>query len=265
MKKMLSMLVMLALFSTANAGLLENLRDKYLYSDLDIEGVEKSYDNAHVYVPGNFFKTSPSNIDVKRKYPVVIYLHGCTGITTHDYQWAKFVSDLGYIVVQPDSLARPNTKVICDPKTTTSQKGIAGGIALMQRQQEIRYAMNQIKNSSWADTSNIFLMGHSQGGASTALNKINDFKGLIISGWTCTHPVSGGIKSDKSIPVLAMSFDKDPWYYGKDTQGRCIDQAEGRVKFTQLELNGAYHSTVQEPQAQQAVVKFLKENTNETR
>ena len=130
MKKMLSMLVMLASLSTANAGLLENLRDKYLYSDLDIEGVEKSYDNAHVYVPGNFFKTSPSNIDVKRKYPVVIYLHGCTGITTQDYQWAKFVSDLGYIVVQPDSLARPNTKVICDPKTTTSQKGIAGGIAL---------------------------------------------------------------------------------------------------------------------------------------
>lgn len=264
MKKMLLALVMLGSIN-ANAGFLEDLRDKYLYSDFDIEGVEKSYDNAHVFVPGNFFKTSPGNVDVKQKYPVVIYLHGCTGITSQDYHWAKFISDLGYIVVQPDNLARPNSKVVCDPRTSTSQRGVTAGITLMQRQQEIKYALNQIKTSSWADTSNIFLMGHSQGGVSVALNKINDFKGLIISGWTCTHPISGGIKSDKSIPVLAMAFDKDPWYYGKDSQGRCIDQADGRVNFTQIDLYGAYHSTIQEPQAQRAVVKFLKENTNETR
>jgi dienelactone hydrolase len=265
MKKILSVLIMTVSLSSVHAGWLEDLRDKYLYSDYDIEGVEQSYENAHVYVPGSFFKTIPSKVDVTKKYPVVIYLHGCTGIVQHDYFWAKTISDLGYIVVQPDSLSRPNTKVICDAKSQTSQRGLAAGIALMQRQQEIKYALSQVKQSPWADTTNIFLMGHSQGGVSTALNKNNEFRGLIISGWTCTHSVSGGIKSDKNIPVLAIAFDKDPWYYGKDTQGRCADQAEGRVKFTQLDLSGAHHGTAQEPEAKASVSKFLKENTNETR
>jgi len=264
MKKMISMM-MLFVSVNATAGFLENLRDKYLYSDFNVAGVEQSYENAHVYVPGNFFKTIPAKVDVTRKYPVVIYLHGCTGIVQHDYFWAKHISDLGYIVIQPDSLSRPNVKSVCDPKTQTSQQGVSAGIALMQRQQEIRYALAQVKQSSWADTSNIFLMGHSQGGVSTALNKINDFTGLIISGWTCTHSVTGGIKSDKNIPVLAISFNRDPWYYGKEMQGRCSDQAEGRVNFTQLELSGAYHGTAQEPEAKASVSKFLKEYTNETR
>jgi len=263
MKKILSSLVMLVSVS-ASAGWLDDLRDKYLYSDYDSEGVERSYNQAHVYVPGNFFKTVPANIDVTKKYPVVIYLHGCSGITNHEYMWGKFIADMGYIVIQPDSLSRPNTSVVCDPKTHTAQRGLSAGRALMHRQQEIKYALEQVKLSPWADTSNIFLMGHSQGGVSTALNK-NDFKGLIISGWTCTHPISGGIHSNKSIPVLSMSFDRDPWYYGKDSEGKCIDQAEGRANFTQLVMNGAYHGTAQEPQAKQAVVKFLKENSNETR
>lgn len=263
MKKILSVMVMSVSLTSVHAGILEDLRDKYLYSDYDSEGVEQSYENAHVYVPGNFFKTTPSNVEKTKRYPVVLYLHGCSGITPHDYQWAKYISEQGYVVVQPDSFARPNTKSICDPRTQTSAKGISAGIVLMQRQQEIKFALAQLKQSPWVDTSNIFLMGHSQGGVSTALNKL-DFKGLIISAWTCSHNVTGGIKSNKSIPVLAMSWDRDPWYYGKDTQGRCNDSANGH-NVTQLEFHGAYHSTVQEPEARAAVSKFLKENTNETR
>ncbi len=264
MKHILSSLVMLVSMS-ASAGWLDDLREKYLYSDYDSEGVEKSYNQADVYVPGNLFKTTPSNIDVTKKYPVVIYLHGCTGTANHDSQWGKYIADLGYIVVQPNTLARPNTKVICNPQTHSSEPGIATGKALMFRQQEIRYALKQVQQSTWADTSNIFLMGHSQGGVSTALNKINDFKGLVISGWTCTNSVTGGIKSANNIPVLAMAYDNDPWRKSTESSGRCIDSAPGRVNITQLDLHGNYHGTVDNPKAREFLKVFLKEYTNETR
>lgn len=256
--KILSCLILtLSITSVSAQSFMERIRDKYLYSDTDIEGIEQSYNKAEVFIPNKFLSTSPHKIVVDKKYPVVIYLHGCAGITQHDYQWGKFISDLGFIVVQPNTFARPNTKVICDSTRHISGKGMEAGKAMMFRLQEIKYALDQIKLTEWADTSNIFLMGHSQGAVATAMNKNNEFKGLIISAWTCNHPLLGGIKSDKNIPVLVMSYDNDPWYTSPELKGNCSDKAQDRVSFTQLNLVGSYHSTYDNQPAREEVKKFL--------
>jgi len=256
MKILSCLIVTLSITSVSAQSFMERMRDKYLYSDTEIEGVEQSYDKAEVFIPNKFFTTIPSKIDVDKKYSVVIYLHGCNGIVNHDTQWADFISSLGYIVILPNTLARPNTKIVCDPKTFKSESGIATGKALMFRQQEIRYTLEKVKSSSWADTNNIFLMGHSQGGISTALNKLNDFKGLIISGWTCTDTLIGGIHSATNMPILVMAYDNDPWRQDK-TKGRCVDVATQHTNLKQLDLVGNYHGTVDNSKAREEVKMFL--------
>jgi len=259
MKCLLSFLILASTITSSVASDEQDreLRDKYLYSNLEIDGVEKSWNKADVFVPENFFTKTPSSIKTDKVYPVVIYLHGCSGITQHDYYWAKYISSLGFVVIQPDSFARPNRKMMCNPNTNTVDRKLSK--AFIFRQQEIGYALEQVKQSPWVDKNNIFLMGHSEGGVSAALSKNNEFKGVIISGWTCTHTVLGGIQSDKTIPVLAMAWTNDVWFYGRGlgTEGRCIDSAEGRINFTQIDIEGVGHGTYNTDKARLAVKTFL--------
>ena len=75
------------------------------------EGVAMSWEKAQVFVPGMFFKTTPNEVTGNKPLPVVIYLHGCTGIDpNHDVRWGEFIKGLGYIAVLPDSMARPGRK-----------------------------------------------------------------------------------------------------------------------------------------------------------
>ena len=48
--------------------------------------------------------------------PVVVFMHGCTGIWTSDTPaWVSFLASHGYAVVAPDSFARPGRLSNCDP------------------------------------------------------------------------------------------------------------------------------------------------------
>ena len=223
--------------------------------------VELSWEKSLVFTPGAFLSKSPQTLVVEKKYPVIIYLHGCTGIdSNHDIRWARFLADQNFLVVMPDSMARPNRKSNCDPK-------LQGGTnvfpqAYEYRQQEITYVKDQISKSPWWDQKNIFLMGHSEGGIATAQSRHGGFNGLIISGWTCTHrnaPGFDGIKSPKEIPALAVAFLDDSWRKGKFNEGRCANKADGR-SLVQIDLEGREHGTFDSRAARDAVIKFLGEN-----
>ena len=220
-------------------------------------GVERSWDKALVYTPNAIFSKSTGS-KIEEKLPVVIYLHGCTGIyPQHDVEWAKYIAGLGFIVVMPDSMARTDRRSNCDPKAKGGTNAFPK--AYEYRQQEIGYALEQLKNVSWADNKNIFLMGHSEGGIATAQSNYAGFNGIIISGWTCTNPNKkfNGIFSPKETPVLAIAYVDDAWRKGKPNEGRCANQASGR-DIVQLDLEGTEHSTFQNKLAQSAVAEFLK-------
>lgn len=112
-------------------------------------------------------------------------------------------------VVLPDQHGKTRA-----PAELRSAEKAGGGFpkAHAMRQEEIRYAVEQMKNSPWADSRNLFLMGRSEGGQATARNQLGDFRGIIISGWTCTHaknPAFDGIHAPIETPVLAMAFDRE--------------------------------------------------------
>jgi poly(3-hydroxybutyrate) depolymerase len=75
------------------------------------QDVELSWDKGLAYTPGAFLSKSPKSLTIEKKLPVLIYLHGCAGIYhPHDVAWAKMIAEQGFLVILPDSMARPNRR-----------------------------------------------------------------------------------------------------------------------------------------------------------
>jgi dienelactone hydrolase len=223
--------------------------------------VEKSWSSAVVYLPGKLFSVSVDKISVDKPTPVVIYLHGCVGINKYqDANWASLLAEQGFIVILPDSFARPDRLRNCDPRLKTRTNAFP--MVYEYRQQEITYTLSQVMASSWADKKNIFLMGHSEGGIAAAQSPHPEFAGKIISAWTCTDkkdPSFDGIFSPPNQPILAMASLDDEWRKGTAYEGRCADKALNRTNFKQIDRQGSIHSTYDNPDAQKAVKEFLKQ------
>jgi hypothetical protein len=215
-------------------------------------GIEKSWNKADVFIPDSVFLKSTSNLQLEKKYPVVIYLHGCTGITSnHDLRWGRFISNLGFVVILPDSFARPSRISNCDPINTVSTGRFP--FALAYREQEIAYAINQLKKVNWADMSNIFLMGHSEGANAAAQTNIIGFRGMILSSGFCR----GGINFEQGIKALIINFSNDPWHRGAKSNCQ-VERNDGSISL--LYFEGVEHSTFYNPKIQNTVQEFLKQN-----
>jgi dienelactone hydrolase len=221
---------------------------------------EKSWKKAVVFTPYTVNAASISDIKTDQRYPVIVYLHGCTGIVDwHDYDWGRTLAKSGYIVIIPDSMARMGRVPNCDPVRKSGSNLFP--MAYEYRQQEIEYALEQLKNSTWADNKKLFLMGHSEGGISVARSQYAGFRAHIILAWTCTSSYEmglDGIRSPKEVPILAVAAIRDQWRVGKKTYGRCIDKADGR-NVTQVDLDGEIHATTKYPESKPAVLNFLKQ------
>jgi dienelactone hydrolase len=219
-----------------------------------------SWDNAIVFAADYpEIKTVSQLSSVNTRFPVVIYLHGCAGINKDALNWGSYIASLGFIVILPNSMARIGRVSNCDPKLKQGNGKFP--LARKYRQEEIAYALQQTLASPWAQTSNIFLMGHSEGGIAVAQSPHAEFAGEIISGATCTNknnPLYDAINAPLSMPVLAIASLQDEWHENKPAvMGRCIDKARGRSYFVQVDLPGSIHPTSGSPVAKNAVKDFL--------
>lgn len=229
--------------------------------------VEKSWEKAVVFEPVTAQKMHLSDLKLDKPFPVLVFLHGCTGLypdhPSDHFSWAELVAKEGFVVVMPDSFARPGRIPNCVP----DKPGEAGRFrqADNYRQDEIAFALSSLKALPWADSRNLFLMGHSEGAIATATTRHSGFKGLVISGWTCTHaknPRYDGIFSPKEVPALAIAFKDDPFRKGRPQEGRCANKADGR-ELIQIDLEGSSHGTYGDIKARSAVQKFLREKVQE--
>ncbi len=220
--------------------------------------VSKAWESAVVYVPSNFLTKRVIDVKADAPQPVVILLHGCGGIDMHERRWAEHLKSMGFIVVLPDSLAIPGRSKNCD---TTNHTTNLGKIPVNElRPAEAAYAMARVREQTWADQDNIFLMGHSEGGMGAYLTPDLGFQGVIISGFICSIP--GGIRAQRSTPVLTINWALDPWFVRPDRPYlQCADRPfwSRRSNAKQLVLPGQGHATASESTARDAVGSFLKE------
>ena len=224
--------------------------------------VPKSWERKVAFTPELDLPLKAEEIPpTKRRYPVVIFMHGCSGIENHsEMVWGKYLRDLGFIVVIPDSLARRDRYRSCDGATASY---FGTDITHRSRQQEIDYAYEKVANSTWAQKENIFLMGHSEGGIAAARTRRGDFQGIIISGWTCTTKYKGyaGIYSPETVPVLSILWKHDRWFpAGGHTHGTCEASLAGRPGSKHITLDGVEHTTFPSSIAREEVRNFLMKN-----
>lgn len=208
---------------------------------LPLQAAEESWTSAKKFFPNS----------QNEKVPTILYMHGCLGIMPeYDDIWAKTLTEAGFALVMPDSFARPNRPEKCK-----------SGQLPWFRHQEIDYAVNQIKQSPWYNGI-IILMGHSEGGVSTALYNRPEFSQVIISGWTCTHrknPNWDGIRLPKETSILVIAYKDDSIRKGTVREGRCLDKAQG-YNIKQIDLEGTRHETATNELARSSVLEFIRGN-----
>ena len=195
-----------------------------------------------------------------RRYAVVLYLHGCTGIG--NFTFMRALAGAGYVVVAPDSLARRFRPLQCDPRTNT------GGHNLFVydfRGAEISYALQRLRGYRWVDWSNLFLVGTSEGGVAAALYRGDEFRARVITQWTCVGaPLVRGIDAPPETPILAIVRGHDPWYDPARTTGQrgdCGLFMAGRPGSRSIVLDGsASHDVFKSPDIVREILRFLQAN-----
>ena len=76
--------------------------------------------------------------------PVVLVMHGCSGIFPSPAAYRVFFMERGYAVIEPDSFARPGHSCNASP--------------LKERTEDLAYAYEKIRKLPWVDQDRIVLM-----------------------------------------------------------------------------------------------------------
>ena len=197
-------------------------------------------------------------------WPVVIYMHGCSGIWSGTKTRIGFLARNGYAAIAPASFARLKYPRSCRPDTHQ------GGLyrpTLKMRQNDAGYAIAKAKTLPWVDTSNVFLMGLSQGGITTATfsssRPEHSLRARIVEGWTCRAGWTeyGGINAPETEPVLTLVGAEDPWFKNYWNRGSCgpyLNRANGSrsVVYSTGRLK-TRHELLEAREVQQTILDFL--------
>lgn len=237
--------------------------------------LQRTWAAALVRIPdgkGSVIKSSIENLEQEkipngRKYPTVIYLHGCSGVWQGTYRRIDFFAANGFAVIAPLSFARKKYAKSCDAKTHT------GGLyrpVLKMRQNDAAHAIAEAKKLVWVDPENIFLIGLSQGGITTATfrsdNPTTAVNARVIEGWTghAGWEEYHGVNAPVSEPVLALVGRDDPWFQQTWNKGDCgefLNKTNGSrsVVYTEAPLRSR-HELLEDKGVQKTVLEFLKQH-----
>ena len=199
------------------------------------------------------------NIPGRMKIPLVIYMHGSAGLTGDERGDIRFLVRNNYAVIAPDSFARKFRPKSCDPYTYTG--GLFRGV-LSFRLAEAMYAHELANTLTWVDKQNIFMMGFSEGGITTARYGRGGLAGRIILGWTCNSgwPEYAGIAGSRDEPILAVVASNDPWFTGTSTMGDCGDFMLFRSNNESVVIDTYMHAVQGLPEVRERILQFLEAN-----
>lgn len=186
--------------------------------------MERSWISALVRIPDGLGKSKLSTVEKMekelfgkyKKLPTIIYMHGCYGVHPGTHHKIKFLADNGFLIIAPLSFARLKYPKSCD--IYTYEGGLYRG-TIKIRQFDAKFAIKKISGFKFVDNENIILMGHSQGGITTATLQMHDMtqklKARVIEGWNCAPdvwPEYTGMHADKNELVLSLVAKNDPWF-----------------------------------------------------
>ena len=240
----------------------------------DIHEVNLPWINALVRIPlddGGIFRGSMKDLKgsenfLNGKFKTIIYLHGCAGHWVGTAKRIDFYAKNGYAVIAPPSMARKKYAQSCD---TSIPRGGMYRSVLKIRQIDAENAILKAKQLSWTDNENIFLVGLSEGGITTATfyptNKESSVKGRVIEGWTCNAGWKEyvGVNTPYNEPVLSLVAKYDPWFQDEYLKGHCGQYTNNNplsqsiIVDDNTQLSKA-HGLMHDNKIQKITLEFLK-------
>ena len=184
------------------------------------------------------------------RVPVVIYLHGCSGLGFNELVDLSQLAALGVIALAPNSFARTGRPIACDEATRMHR-----GPGMWQiRVEELRYARDRVASEPWSDDSRVAVFGFSEGGFVVAGTRDARYVGYVITGSTCNGYGQVGIYAPAGKPVLVIRSSSDPWAVLPDA---CDSAIAGRPNSRSLSFGKSGHHMNNEPEARAAIAAFL--------
>jgi dienelactone hydrolase len=213
-------------------------------------------------------KQVPATIDSKVKVPVIVFMHGSSGLSLAAIgQWQRWLASFGYASIAPDSFALAGRTTYQSPIDVASYERIHA-----LRASEIAPTFAALQSQPWADMQRVVLAGTSEGSVPVARHDGGGFVAKIMYAWSCeknyfvTEPKS---VFDSKKPVLNVISTVDPffskansWVGNADAQGHCGAALKGHPQASVLLIPDAPHTLIMFPAAQNATAGFLMQVLN---
>lgn len=222
MKRLHALLAAVALLLGAGAAAAD--------SGEDLAELERTFQAARVYLP---VSSSPGvrQVDVAAltgdglpegdpPRAVIVYAHGCDGLSRIIDVSGWFLARAGYVVIAPNSFARLDKPLSCEP---ARHRGSLHRAVLGWRQAEVRHAVQRVRGLSSLAGLPVVLVGHSEGAITVATIGGVAAAARVIEGWTCHAgwPEYRGLNAPAGQPVMSLLGADDPWFRLPVLKGDC--------------------------------------------
>ena len=209
------------------------------------------------------FKDAPA--DATTRVPVVVFLHGSSGLGLAAIgEWQRWLAGQGIASIAPDSFQLAGRLTYKSPV----DKAVYERVHVL-RQSEIAPTLAALTTAPWADGTRLVLAGTSEGATSVARHSGAGLKGRILYAWSCEDNYFTAVHRTQlppEQPVLNIISLTDPFFSSANTwlgnaraQGHCGAALSQHKNATVVLMAAAPHTLLMLPAARHATAGFLQD------
>ena len=203
-----------------------------------------------------------------RRVPVVVFLHGSSGLSDPIRQWQRWLAETqGIASIAPDGMRLPDRITYTSPVGRDVYEKVHA-----MRARELDAAMSALPTLAWADSARIVIAGTSEGAVSVARYRggagIPAERARIVYSWSCEpnyHVDAPRNAMPDTLPVLNVMSSTDPyfapsnpWLGNPAARGHCGDALARNAQAQVLLLPQAPHTLFNLPAARGVTREFLE-------
>ena len=223
-----------------------------------------TWQGASVVMPGWEGKLSALPAQTGEKRPLVIFMHGSSGVAPFVKEYQHFLADkLGLASIAPDSMAIPDRLNYDSPIDKPTYERVH-----TLRSAELGYAFEHALTLPWVDPAKIVVIGTSEGSVPVARYADPRPLARVMYAWSCEDNYfveSHRTAIPLATPVLAMIAAKDPYFSPENpwnadyhVRGTCTQALKNHQSATVVTVASDKHTIVNFPDVQAITRVFLE-------